>query len=140
VFRRFEPSVTLFIGTVVALQAPLFLWLGSAFSANLWQAILTADASFLGALTVSIALYRLFFHPLRKYPGPFLARLSKLWLASVCRDGETLRVVRELHKKYGDIVRIGPNELSFANADAIPIIYSPRPHLVKGTWYTANGP
>jgi hypothetical protein len=70
-------------------------------------AISVVDFVFLSALCLSIALYRLFLHPLRKYPGPVLARLTKFWLVEVCRDGETFRVVRELHKQYGDIVRIG---------------------------------
>jgi hypothetical protein len=70
-------------------------------------AIFVADFVFLAALALSITFYRLFFHPLRKYPGPVLARLTKLWLANMCRDGKVFRVVDALHKQYGDVVRIG---------------------------------
>jgi hypothetical protein len=109
IFRRFEPSALTFLGLVLAAQVPLFLWLHSAFTLVREAAVALSliDCIFLAALGLSRACYRLFFHPLHNYPGPVLARLTKFWLASFCRDGDTFRVVRELHKRYGDVVRIG---------------------------------
>jgi tryprostatin B 6-hydroxylase len=57
----------------------------------------------------SIALYRLAFHPLRKFPGPFWARLSCFWRVKVfTEEGDRAYLVLDkLHKKYGDVVRVG---------------------------------
>jgi cytochrome P450 len=41
--------------------------------------------------------------------------------------GHNIRDVGALHRKYGDIVRIGPNELSFAKTQAWTDIFSHRP-------------
>jgi cytochrome P450 len=39
--------------------------------------------------------------------------------------------VADLHKKYGAVVRIGPNELSYIQDDAWKEIYAHRPEFVK---------
>lgn len=73
----------------------------SATTATIWT-------SFLSGLAISILTYRLFFHPLRKFPGPVLARTTKWWGA--LKTAGTLQnhyLVRDLHQKYGDFVRIG---------------------------------
>ena len=41
----------------------------------------------LAVLALSIALYRLFFHPLKKFPGPTLAKLTKWTTTYHCKDG-----------------------------------------------------
>lgn len=41
--------------------------------------------------------------------------------------GHNIRDVSRIHKKYGDIVRIAPNELSFAKVEAWNDIYAHRP-------------
>ena len=62
-------------------------------------------------------------HPLSKYPGPPLAAVSELWYASAWTGGFWNRRVHEVHEKYGDVVRIAPNELSFGTAQAFRDIY-----------------
>lgn len=62
-------------------------------------------------------------HPLSKYPGPPLAAVSELWYASSWTSGFWNRKISEVHQRYGDIVRIAPNELSFATAQAFRDIY-----------------
>ena len=44
--------------------------------------------------------------------------------------GELNQYLRRLHERYGEFVRIAPDELSFANPDALRDIYG---HGVKGT-------
>ncbi|KAL5047090.1 cytochrome P450 [Aspergillus fruticulosus] len=57
-------------------------------------------------------------------PGPPLAAVSKLWYASAWTGGIFWnRKIQEAHRRYGDIVRIAPNELSFATAQAFRDIY-----------------
>ena len=83
---------------------------------------------YFATLVGSIVAYRISpFHPLANYPGPFVAKISKLWMvcpfipaSSVCSlwaDGPTQLFISStgkpheyyarLHEKYGDIVRIG---------------------------------
>lgn len=82
--------------------------------ALIWLAIL---------LTIWVAIYRLWFHPLAKYPGPFFAKISGLYIliaAIQCRDTYTRY---GLHQKYGKVVRVGPNELCYADINSIKDIY-----------------
>lgn len=60
---------------------------------------------------------------LRKVPGPILAAFTNLWLMYQCRRGRRYIAVNDAHKKYGKVVRIQPNHVSIADADAIQIIY-----------------
>lgn len=69
------------------------------------------------------AIYNLFFHPLRNVPGPFLARSSSLWRLIRYFRGSWHDDVIELHKKYGQVVRISPEEVSFTDQDAIKMMY-----------------
>jgi cytochrome P450 len=67
---------------------------------------------------VSQLLYQLCFHPLCEYPGPLLWRASSLpWKITLLR-GTMHHDLMRFHQKYGDTVRIKPNEISFANAQA----------------------
>jgi hypothetical protein len=70
---------------------------------------------------------------LRTYPGPFLASFTdfySLWDVfwnSTDPKGPTV----ELHNKYGDVVRHGPNMLLFTDPRAIKDIYVPGGGLAK---------
>lgn len=71
-------------------------------------------------ILLSVAAYRLSpFHPLAGYPGPLPCRISKFWMAWISSDGKQHEYYSRLHHKYGNIVRIGPNELSIRDVDAI---------------------
>jgi hypothetical protein len=59
------------------------------------------------------AVYRVTFHPLVRFPGPKLRAISHLPHAFSGKQGRQPYDVRELHKKYGPVVRICPNQLSF---------------------------
>jgi hypothetical protein len=63
--------------------------------------------------------YNLYFHPLASYPGPKLAAATPLPWATAVFFRRISHWVHELHQKYGDIVRIGPNELSYAMLDSL---------------------
>lgn len=60
---------------------------------------------------------------IRSIPGPFAAKFSNLWLLYQARRGRRYLAVHEAHKKYGTLVRIAPNHVSVADAEAIPVIY-----------------
>ncbi|TGJ78464.1 hypothetical protein E0Z10_g10302 [Xylaria hypoxylon] len=88
------------------------------------------------AVTLSIVIYYtiqsvqlLFFHPLSKYPGPKLAAISDLWWVWGLSTERLPFIIRDLHKKHGDVVRVGPNDLSFATVEAYQDIHG---HVSKG--------
>ncbi|KAK5989521.1 Cytochrome P450 monooxygenase astJ [Cladobotryum mycophilum] len=79
------------------------------------------------AHTLANAIYRLWFHPLAKFPGPRLnAVLYWPYLYSNHVQGSWVRKVSELHRKYGPVVRIGPNHLSLDGAVAWPEVFALR--------------
>lgn len=47
------------------------------------------------------------FHPLAKFPGPLLARITNLWLAYVVYTGKRHVKLAQLHNQYGVFVRTG---------------------------------
>lgn len=52
---------------------------------------------------ISLAVYRLYFHPLAKFPGPKLAATT-LWVEfyyDVVRSGMYIWEIEKMHKKYG---------------------------------------
>lgn len=50
---------------------------------------------------LGLAVYRLYLHPLAKYPGPFWARVSGIpaWWHTYHRERHLW--IQDLHKKYG---------------------------------------
>jgi hypothetical protein len=72
---------------------------------------------------VAQAVYYCWFHQLSQVPGPFLARFSQAWRNIRYFKGTWLQDVTELHEKYGNVVRIAPNELSFVDRDALRTLY-----------------
>ncbi|KAF2752115.1 cytochrome P450 [Sporormia fimetaria CBS 119925] len=88
-------------------------------------------------LLTSVMVYRGLFHRLRKFPGPFLPRLSKWFsLSYVIPQFQYHKQVPLLHKQYNsDIVRTGPRELSIIDPAAIPLVHGAQAKCVKGVWY-----
>ncbi|PSR70849.1 hypothetical protein PHLCEN_2v13290 [Hermanssonia centrifuga] len=85
-----------------------------------FKAITMTFATYYAALCSSVTLYRLSpFHPLARYPGPIMCKASTIWVAYVASKGKQHLYIQDLHRRYGDAVRIGPNEISFRNTDVI---------------------
>lgn len=55
----------------------------------------------------SMLVYRGFFHRLGKFPGPFVARLSNLYLTMMSSNLHLYEEISRLHETYGDYVRTG---------------------------------
>ena len=110
IFRHFEPSsilsrATLLIVIPALLSGPIS---HTVLSPN--AALPLAFAAYWSGLLFSTLAYRLSsFHPLAKYPGPFLAKTSKWWAAYLSGTGDQHRFLKRLHDRYGDVVRIGAN-------------------------------
>ncbi|MCJ1322910.1 hypothetical protein MMC15_008260 [Xylographa vitiligo] len=84
-------------------------------------------------------VYKAYTSPLRDIPGPWLARLTRLWLAKAIAGADFEKTNIQLHQKYGPIVRIAPNEYSIDDFDAAQIIYRHRDQLRKSRRYYAWG-
>ncbi|KAJ9605739.1 hypothetical protein H2200_009588 [Cladophialophora chaetospira] len=83
----------------------------------------------------SLVIYRLSFHPLAHIPGPPLAKLCGWWRNSRYLRGSWHDDILEVHRKYGRIVRIAPNELSIVDAEVARQLYGHGHNAKKTTWY-----
>lgn len=86
-------------------------------------------------LTIVSIVYQHFLHPIARFPGPFLAGLTDLSKFSYFWSLQIDKKLFALHEKYGPIVRIGPNELSFYGAGAVAPIYKSGRVMVKSHFY-----
>ncbi|KAL3464725.1 cytochrome P450 [Aspergillus heterothallicus] len=96
--------------------------------------------SYLLGIYGSLLVYRLFLHPLNKFPGAIGARTSSLWLTLQLRNNNLHKKLVELHQKHGQFVRIGSSDLSILNPKAIEIVYGPGSRCIKGTTYDLTRP
>lgn len=71
--------------------------------------------------------YNAFLHPLRHFPGPLLHRTTYWPWAYRMARGQLAWHVADLHKNYGTIVRITPNELALLEPEAWKDIYGLQP-------------
>lgn len=85
---------------------------------------------------ISFILYRIFYHPLSHIPGPLIAKTTSLWLYRITYQGIESSVIDRLHKRYGQVVRVAPNEVSIADGAAISHIYVKNGGLLKSTCYS----
>ena len=87
----------------------------------------------LSCLVVFLA-YNKYYHGLHIYPGPRLAAYTNWWRFYDAAQRSSQVTMINLHKKHGDVVRLGPNVLSFADPAAVKEIYG----LNKGYTKVAN--
>ncbi|CAI6237486.1 unnamed protein product [Periconia digitata] len=86
-----------------------------------------------------IALYKLATHPLRNVPGPWQARITRLWELSQVRANHFEHVNINLHATYGPIVRTAPNRYSLNCPEAVQQLYGHGSKFIKDRWYRAYG-
>ncbi|KAI3289225.1 hypothetical protein DTO002I6_6967 [Penicillium roqueforti] len=126
----------LYLGNILALCAA---WT-YAYSLSVPRAIgctLLAACYFNVGLTVSILVYRAFFHRLRKFPGPWTAKLSRLSAVNrAIKRTQHHRDLQEMHEKYGDFVRTGPREISINRPSAVVAVNGSHSPCTKAPWYS----
>lgn len=87
------------------------------------------------ATTLSYAVYQLYFHPLARYPGPVLGRLTQWYDVYHAYIGDKHILFYQLHQKYGTAVRFSPNSLSINDPVALKAIYSHGANVQKSEFY-----
>ncbi|OJJ47342.1 hypothetical protein ASPZODRAFT_16022 [Penicilliopsis zonata CBS 506.65] len=83
-------------------------------------------------------IYNIFFHPLSRFPGPVSHAISRIPYCYRLIQGTLPFDMLDLHRKYGDIVRIAPDELAFSHPDAWKGIMGHKngePELEKAHWF-----
>ncbi|PYI22370.1 putative cytochrome P450 monooxygenase [Aspergillus violaceofuscus CBS 115571] len=72
----------------------------------------------LGILFGAKLVYNVYLHPLRSYPGPILARATRLYIVFLEFQGCLHLRTKEWHDQYGEVVRIAPGSLSYNSSQA----------------------
>lgn len=83
-------------------------------------------STFLSSLSLTILIYVIYTRystPLRKVPGPWLASISQLDRLLTAASGKQMLTHIRYHERYGPVVRVGPNHVSFADGVLIPKVY-----------------
>ncbi|KAJ5814942.1 hypothetical protein N7474_006719 [Penicillium riverlandense] len=97
-------------------------------------------AAYLLGLFGTMIVYRAFLHPLHRFRGPFMGRFSNLYHSSLLGNSDNYRVIYDLHKQYGPIVRTGPSNLSLNVPEAVQLIYGAESTCGKTAWYETSLP
>jgi cytochrome P450 len=74
-----------------------------------------------------VPIYNVYFHPLRDLPGPKLWAASSIPINLSEYRGTIHQDLLALHNKYGKVVRIGVNDVSYTDATVWKEVFSNRP-------------
>ncbi|KAI0170736.1 cytochrome P450 [Pestalotiopsis sp. NC0098] len=77
--------------------------------------------------------------PLTSVPGPWHTRFTKWPLKLAVLTGRRIHHVDALHRAYGPIVRIAPDEVAVADLEAFSQIHRIGGGFNKSAWYNENG-
>ena len=99
--------IALFILIFIILVA-LFSEVGNFSVLTSFEKACIVAASFNGSVLLSMSVYRLFFHRLREFPGPALAKLTRFYaMHQSAKNVEYYKELQRMHDMYGDFVRTG---------------------------------
>nr|AAX81445.1 high nitrogen upregulated cytochrome P450 monooxygenase 1 [Phanerodontia chrysosporium] len=141
IYKKYEPSSprsAFFL--LLALPGVLVVALRVCERFNSYAtAVPTVYLAYWSLLSTFVVAYRISpFHPLARYPGPLLCKISKGWLAYVAgKGGKAHLYVQDLHMRYGEVVRIGPNELSITHQDFTRVVLGAK-GLPRGPYYDSR--
>ncbi|KAJ7876155.1 cytochrome P450 [Mycena olivaceomarginata] len=132
IFNRFEPHRPL-VWAFLFLAAPLALVRGLHLP---YGSLPLLVLKHLSILTLSVVAYRLSpLHPLAHVPGPISLKFSNLVIAYHSVRGKRNDYMEKLHKRYGKIVRIGCDQVSFADAEAAKVCMGTNKGLPRSIGY-----
>ncbi|KAH7124580.1 pisatin demethylase [Dactylonectria macrodidyma] len=74
---------------------------------------------------------------LRHIKGPPMAGLTQAWLIRCVGSGRTHLDLWEVCQKYGDVARVGPNDLITSDPELMRRMLNVRTHYKRSAWYDA---
>ncbi|KIW38683.1 uncharacterized protein PV06_09633 [Exophiala oligosperma] len=80
-------------------------------------------------------VYAAYFTPLASVPGPWLAKFTALPLKVHVIKARRVQYIDNLHKIYGPVVRIAPNEVDVTDLDGYRAIHKIGNGFTKSQWY-----
>ncbi|KAK3669356.1 hypothetical protein LTR78_010779 [Recurvomyces mirabilis] len=93
--------------------------------------------------TACILIYRMFHHPLSKFPGPRLAAATFgyeiYYDVFKSPGGQYNYKIQELHRKYGPIIRINPEEVHISDPEWFDVLYAGPGHIRDRSVRTNRG-
>ena len=105
--HHINASILLYSYTALAVAVFfLELWIDETYRGAVQNTTLHICAYTLMLFT-SIIIYRVCFHPLHSFPGPFLARVSKFWHVYQARYSQNHQLLLRLYNEYGPFIRTG---------------------------------
>lgn len=128
-----------FILIFAASTAKLNIYDGEPFDKALAHVFWIA-ACYITGLYLSLVTYRVFFSPLRNFPGPFGAKISNFWFSSQLRKHDAHKKLVALHEEHGNFVRIGSSDLSIVHPKAVQAVYGFGTKCTKADWYDLTHP
>ncbi|KAF9564495.1 cytochrome P450 [Agrocybe pediades] len=144
-FKSFDPiSLQASLAVLSITPTVLACYLSSVQNVAPLSDLLWIYPTYYLAVLLSVCAYRLSpFHPLAKYPGPTILKITKLYSVWVAYKGTYHAYIRELHRRYGPTIRTGPNELSTLEKGLIPLILGsqgmPRGPIWDGRRFAQGG-
>ncbi|KAF3192245.1 hypothetical protein TWF225_000505 [Orbilia oligospora] len=99
--------------------------------------ILLTIAPLLGLLQLLYTRYKPY---LRRIPGPFIASFTNAYRLKANLGWRPDIIHQDLHRKYGDLVRIGPNCVSVGAANEVKTIYGITRLFQKSKFYPVTRP
>jgi cytochrome P450 len=95
----------------------------------------TAFLLFAGYL-ISLAVYRLYLHPLARFPGPKFAALTGWYEAyfEIVKKGRFTFKIDEWHDRYGPIVRVTPSEVHIKDSAFWETLFVKYPKSDRYEW------
>ncbi|KAI1743354.1 putative cytochrome P450 [Xylaria scruposa] len=82
--------------------------------------------------TLGLVLYRIYLHPLAKFPGPKLAAATGWYETYIDLfqrpQGNFMEEISKMHQEYGPIVRINPHEIHICDSTWLDTLYTGPTH------------